>query len=98
MWQIELSLSLVPGTGNSDAYCVILDVCVCMCVHVWMVVQTLYVWWKLAKFVSIVVSAMFAPAVCCGLIRVPLWWCQFLSGVVNFMVISVAFETMRFYQ
>ena len=36
-----------PATGDSDAYCDVFYVCACVCVRVWKVVQTLYVWWKL---------------------------------------------------
>ena len=35
------------ASGHSDAYCDVFDVCACVCA-VWMVVRTLYVWWKLA--------------------------------------------------
>ena len=37
-----------PATGDNDAYCDVFYVCACVCVRVWKVVQTLYVWWKLA--------------------------------------------------
>ena len=35
------------ASGHSDAYYDVFDVCACVCA-VWMVVRTLYVWWKLA--------------------------------------------------
>ena len=49
------------------------------------------------KCCASVVPAMFAQVVCSDLIWVPLRWCQFLSGVVNFLVIFAVFKTVWIY-
>ena len=63
--------------GGPDLVCV-MEACSIRVICVNCGIETL----GFIKCYASVVPAMFAPVVCCDLIRVPLWWCQFLSGLL----------------